>query len=668
MITEKFIEVVLPLPIDKPFHYRIPKYLENRDFTRVRVTVPFGRKNLTGYSIKAVETPGFPQIKDIHSIVDENRIVTDELLELAGWMSRNYVCSLGEALNAIFPVSLLPPKRFEAQPRAAEGVPGAVISSSAWPALKVHQAAALDRISEALETNAGESFLLHGVTSSGKTEVYLSAIKKALEKGRSAIFLLPEISLTPQFIDIIQSRFPGVVGIWHSKLTKTQRYDIWRKALDGRVKIMLGARSAIFAPFKRLGIIVVDEEHEPSYKQETRPAYQTRDLALKRAKLSKAVLILGSATPSLESFTMSKAGEIKLLELPERIDGRPLPRVKLVDLKLKWARSKILSAELISAITKILAKREQAIIFLNRRGFSPGIMCAQCSEVWQCPSCSVSLVYHKHDTRLACHYCNHTQAWPAKCPSCGSDNVSIFGVGTQKVEEEIKRLFPQGRIFRLDRDTASKKGVYEKTYQDFKAEEFDILLGTQMIAKGFDFPRVTLVGVIDADTALYQPDFRSPERTFQLLTQVSGRCGRSELGGEVIIQTKRAEHYTLQAAKSHDYKVFYDQEIALRRQMGYPPFKRLANIKLRSKNEEKLKLAAEEISAKLIKYRQDQKKEFEILGPTPSARTKIQGMFRWQILLKGEIDALLDAVNACCESKTFGGAQITIDVDPQSTL
>jgi primosomal protein N' (replication factor Y) len=431
---------------------------------------------------------------------------------------------------------------------------------------------------------------------------------------------------------------------------------------------MLGARSVVFAPLKNLGLIIVDEEHEPSYKQDQKPAYQTRDVAIQRGKIANAVVLFGSATPSLEVYYSAQKGDVRLLELRERIVNRPLPAIRIVDPQQRHKHSKILSEPLMTSLTRVLARREQSIVFLNRRGFAPGVMCQKCNSIWQCPQCSVSLVYHKDPEKLHCHYCDFQQPWPGICPACGSKELTIFGVGTQKVEEEMKKLFPQARIFRLDRDTASKKGVYETIYEDFKQENVDILLGTQMVAKGFDFPRVTLVGVIDADTALYLPDFRSAERTFQLITQVAGRSGRGDLGGEVVVQSKHPEHYALAAAVDHDYHRFYRQEIQFREQLRYPPFCRLTNFLVRSKKEEKAAEAATFIGNLLQEYKNNEFSHLDILGPTQAARYKMYNFFRWQILVKGDISTLLTVGAKIKDQPLPSGVLLSIDVDPQDTL
>ena len=667
MIPEKkYAEIVLSLPVDKSFHYGIPDELLPFAKPGMRASVPFGRNRLTGYIVAIIGECAVANPKDILALIDKEPIITEELFSLAKWISESYLCSLGESLSSIVPAVIKAPKR-----ALKAGLSEAVRPYQPAPQKRFEltpaQKKAVDAITSSIREKDPGVFMLYGITGSGKTEVYLSAMQEAVNRGRSAIFLLPEISLTPQFIEIVKNRFPGVVGIWHSKLSQGVRFATWDKARKGEIKIMLGARSVVFAPLKDLGLIIVDEEHEPSYKQEQKPSYHTREVAIERARLNGAVTVFGSATPSLEMYQKAKMGQIRLLELPERIENRPLPLVHIVDSRNLHKRSKIFSEAVVAALTRVLARREQAIFFLNRRGFSPGVMCRHCGAVWQCPHCSVSLVYHKAPEGLRCHYCDHSIPWPGICPTCTSKDISVFGVGTQKVEEELKKLFPQARIIRLDRDTTAKTGVYEKAYKDFREENFDILLGTQMVAKGFDFPRVTLVAVVDADTALYLPDFRASERTFQILTQVAGRSGRSSLGGEVIIQTHHPEHYVLTAAKKHDFQGFFAKEIEFRRELGYPPFAGIVNIIYRAKKEEKAKEAAETAASYLNGLKRNGT-VFEILGPNPASRNKLHGYFRWQLILKGDRQALLDISKKVKSAGAPSGVLFMVDVDPQSLL
>lgn len=658
-----FAEVALALPLDRLFHYAVPQDMLEIIGPGMRVEVPFGTKNIVGYVAALHNSSPVENVKNLSALIDTKPAISEELFSLARWISVQYACSLGEALSAILPSNLREPKRAMSE------------SASQTPHLLAHrhvlnpgQQDAVNKILESINAHNHGVFLVHGVTSSGKTEVYLSCAEESIRRGRSVIFLLPEISLTPQFISIVQKRFPGLVGIWHSQISAGQRYRTWDAARQGKIKIMLGARSALFAPFKNPGLIIVDEEHEPTYKQDQKPSYQARDVARERARINNACLILGSATPSLESYYRAKNGEYNLIELHERIDARMMPPVKLVESRHMGRESKVLSSALMSSLERVLARREQAIIFLNRRGFAPSIVCHDCGQIWQCPRCAISLVYHREPEGLHCHYCGYSQLWPGKCNNCNSTNIAIFGVGTQKVEQELMRLFPQGRTIRLDRDTASKKGVYEKAYDDFKKENFDILVGTQMVAKGFDFPRVTLVGVVDADTALYLPDFRSAERTFQLITQVAGRSGRSRLGGEVIVQTRHNTHYALIAAQKHDYKEFYDKELEFRRQLNYPPFCRLVNIILRARKEEKVTEVSQAMAKELQKWKEDNNQSMEILGPSPAAHPKIRNLFRWQILLKGDMAVLHSAIRQIKNYPMRGGVLMHIDVDPQETI
>jgi primosomal protein N' (replication factor Y) len=659
-----FAEIYLALPVDKPFHYSIPQSLLDKVKPGMRVEIPFGSRKAIGFVTSVVESTPVENVKEILSLVDNEVVVNDKMYELAEWLSKNYMCSFGEALACILPSSIRPPKRL---PKAEKPLDNIVLPN-AKPTLNDWQKEVVDKIVAAAKAGSSDVFCLHGVTSSGKTEVYLHAIEEVIKIGKSAIFLLPEISLTPQFICIVENRFPGLVGVWHSRLSAGKRYKTWEKARTGVIKIMLGTRSGLFAPFSNLGLIIMDEEHEPTYKQDQKPQYQSREVVEAQTKIHNAVAVMGSATPSLEVYYKAKQGIYKLLEMNERIDQRALPKVTLVDIANMPVKSKIISKELHLALTKILARREQAIIFLNRRGFSPGVSCPKCGNVWQCPRCSVSLVYHKPENNLRCHYCNYTHPWPGICPTCKNKDLSVYGIGTQKVEQELNNMFPQSKIFRLDKDTASSHEVYHKAYQEFKDENYDILIGTQMVAKGFDFPRVTLVGVIDADTALYLPDFRAAERTFQLITQVAGRSGRSSLGGEVVVQTHYPGHYALLAAKDHNYTEFYDKEIVNRKQMNYPPFSRLANILVRASKEEKAIELINRVNEDLKAFRDKNGFKYDILGPTPAAHSKIRRLFRYQVLIKGSSDEVLLAARTIRNYYVPKGIFVSIDVDPQNVL
>ena len=449
------------------------------------------------------------------------------------------------------------------------------------------------------------TFLLHGVTGSGKTEIYLQALAHALEQGKGGIVLVPEIALTPQTVERFKARFSSgklqtLVAVLHSHLSAGERHDEWHKIRQGRARIVIGARSAIFAPVEPLGLIIVDEEHESTYKQEEAPRYHARDVAIMRGQMENAVVVLGSATPSLESFYNCQRGKFSLLELPERVDDQKMPRVRVVDMRQAAAKEKgnlIFSPQLKEAIHQRLDRGEQTILFLNRRGYSTSLQCPKCGYVCNCPNCSLALTFHRQEQKLACHICGHTQKVPSVCPNekCKNPAIRFSGMGTQKVEETLAKLFPKARIKRMDADTMKRKDDYRKVLGDFRAGKTDILVGTQMIAKGLHFPNVTLVGIIYADLALHQPDFRAGERTFQLLTQVAGRAGRGDVEGEVFVQAFAPFHPAIQYARRHDFNGFYEQEIEFREQLKYPPVSRVALLTLKGRNEEKVKFSAEHL-------------------------------------------------------------------------
>lgn len=662
--TEKYVEVILPLPMDTVFQYRIPP--ENRIpiYIGQRVEVPFNKRSLVGYIIGLTEKPITTSLRYFYRLIDITPTVSPEFFTLSRWIAKRYICSWGEALAAILPghlrptrsaVSILPP-------------PPSLVT----PFLPTsEQDYVLRQIGEKMILRQFASFLLYGITDSGKTEVYLQAIANALTLGRQAIFLLPEISLTSQFIDQLRQRFGQRIGIWHSRLSWGERYWVWQAAKEGRIDVVLGVRSAIFVPFHNLGVIVIDEEHEPAYKQDKKPMYHTREIAFQRARWHKTVLILGSATPSLESFYRAQQGEFKLLELTERVSERKLPIIKIVNLCSQEIKKQpsIFSPELVLAVQERLSRHEQVILFINRRGFITFILCRSCGWVFRCPHCSISLVYHFTDNKLRCHYCGFQEDFNQVCPRCQGKFLFSCGGGTQKVELEIKKLFPQARVFRMDIDTATPKNVYTQMYEAFKEEKIDILVGTQMIAKGFDFPKVTLVGVIDADVTLHLPEFRSAERTFQLITHVAGRAGRGDIKGEVIVQTHCPEQYSLLAASKHDYRGFYQQEIALRQTLFYPPFSHLVNIILRGINEEMVNKEAEDFAAWLTTLVGAEEK-IKILGPVPAVRYKLANKYRYQVLLKGDWDSLEKLFYPLRQQQYRLGSkvQMSIDVDPQGLL
>jgi primosomal protein N' (replication factor Y) len=493
--------------------------------------------------------------------------------------------------------------------------------------------------------DANRLFLLHGVTGSGKTEVYLKAAAEVLAQGKQGLYLVPEIALTPQTLERTRLRFGDQVALLHSNMSDGERYDQWFNIKNGKAKLVLGARSALFAPFENLGLIIVDEEHESSYKQEETPRYHSRTVVEKLAELSGAKVIFGSATPSLESFYAAQNKKYCYLTLKKRFNQQPLPPVSIVDMReeLRKGNKNIISEALFEAVNSALAEREQVILLLNRRGYSTFVLCRDCGHTLTCPECDVSLTYHLSEKVLRCHYCDYRQPVPNLCPKCKSSRIRYFGHGTQKLEEELAKFYPQAKIVRMDLDSTSRKGAHHRIYQELTCGEVDILLGTQMVAKGLDLPRVTLVGVISADSTLNIPDFRAAERTFQLLTQVAGRTGRGERTGRVIFQTYNPDHYSLQLAKEHDYLGFYQAEIERRRDLQYPPFAEFVKIAFIGLNSEKVRQAAEtfaQVCRELIAEYANQSKEtpqdFELMGPAPALIPKIESKFRWQLLIKSK--------------------------------
>ncbi len=499
--------------------------------------------------------------------------------------------------------------------------------------LTEEQANALQPINEALNRQEHKTFLLYGVTGSGKTEIYLQAIEKVIEKGKEAIVLVPEISLTPQMVRRFKGRFGSHVAVMHSALSVGERYDEWLKVQRKEVKVVVGARSAVFAPFENIGIIIIDEEHEATYKQEETPRYHARNVAIKRGEWHQCPVILGSATPTLESFARGKKGVYHLLTLTERTNKKPMPFVKIIDMReeLHSGNRTMFSKSLMEGIRSRIQKKEQIVLLLNRRGYSNFALCRDCGHVEECPHCDISLTYHKRNYQLKCHYCSHEQPMPSICSNCQSSHIRFFGTGTEKVEESLTKIIPEARVIRMDVDTTRRKGSHERLLQKFSNFEADILLGTQMIAKGLDFENVTLVGVLAADSMLHLPDFRSSEKTFQLLTQVSGRAGRHELEGEVIVQTYTPEHYSIELASQYNYDQFYLHEMQLRKRFMYSPYVFMLLITVTDENEGKVNEVIFKISHML---QQKLNEKSFILGPTPSPITRIKNRYRYQLIVK----------------------------------
>ena len=513
-------------------------------------------------------------------------------------------------------------------------------------------------------------FLLKGVTGSGKTEVYMKLVERVLLEEKSAIILVPEIALTPQMIERFKGRFGVNVALFHSKLSDGERFDEWFRVKEGKAKVIVGARSAIFLPAKNLGLIIIDEEHENTYKSEQNPKYQTKEVAEYLSELKGCKVILGSATPSIETYYRALTGEMKLLELNSRVDNKAMPPMKVIDMRneLKGGNKSLFSRELFIAIQERLKRKEQIILFLNRRGFSTFVSCRSCGYVFKCDECDISMTYHKNGL-LICHYCGKTKREPRECPKCHSKYVKFFGAGTQRVEEEVKKYFNNAGILRMDVDTTRDKHSYERIYNTFKNGEADILIGTQMVSKGLDFKNVTLVGILAADMSINIPDYRAAERTFQIITQVAGRAGRGDKQGEVLIQTYTPQHYSLQYAVNYDYEGFYEKEFTVRAMMKYPPFGKLLLINGTSKKEELLKNFMHKITM-MIKPLVENCLDIEILGPIPCMISKVKENYRWQIVIKGEFDSYfsknIKEILYDENKNVYNDIRISMDINPNN--
>jgi primosomal protein N' (replication factor Y) len=535
------------------------------------------------------------------------------------------------------------------------------------------QTVALNAIEQSLRNGDYAPYLLHGVTGSGKTEVYIRAMRLALELGRGAMMMVPEIALTPVFSRRLRVHFGDRVAIFHSSLSRGERFDEWTRVRNGEARVVIGTRSAVFAPVQNLGLVVVDEEHESSYRQQESPQYNGRDTAIVRAQKESAVVVLGSATPSLESYHNSRTGKYRYLQLAQRIANRPMAAATLIDMRQVFDRHKrprVFSEELLQAIEETQAKGEQAIILLNRRGYSSFVLCRTCGETIQCPNCDVTLTYHRSERVILCHYCNHREAAPTKCPSCEGKYIYYVGEGTEQIEEMLKRQFPSLRIARIDRDTTARRKLFEKSLTDFSEGRLDMLVGTQMLAKGHDYPNVTLVGVVSVDLGLALPDFRAAERTFQLITQVAGRAGRGDRAGQVLIQTYHPHHYALLHASAQDYQGFYDEEIRHRQNLGYPPFVSLASLLVHGP--ELGRVRAEAMLLRKALDRANPDRTCRILGPAPAPLARLKGEHRFQLLAKSrsrrQLRALADNALRDLGDQGVNLRSIKLEIDPVSVM
>lgn len=561
---------------------------------------------------------------------------------------------------------------FEARLRR-DPLGGATFEQAEDYQLTTEQQQALGEIDQPLRAGAYAAFLLHGVTGSGKTEVYIRAMRVVLELGRSALMLVPEIALTPVFSRRLRRHFGDRVAIFHSSLSRGERFDEWTRVRNGEARIVIGTRSAVFAPMRDLGLVIVDEEHESTYRQQDSPHYNGRDTAIVRAQKESAVVILGSATPSLESFHNASTGKYRYLQLPNRLGERPMAVAEIIDMRQVFARyqkPRLFSDELLQAIEDVQKKQEQSIILLNRRGYSSFVLCRSCGESIQCPNCDVTLTYHRSDKLIICHYCDHREAAPSKCPNCDGKYIYYVGEGTQQIEEKLRALFPALRIARIDRDTTSRRGLFEKSLIDFSEGKIDMLVGTQILAKGHDFPNVTLVGVVSVDAGLGLPDFRSAERTFQLLTQVAGRAGRGDRAGKVLIQTYHPYHYALRHAGAQDYAGFYQEEIRHRQNHTYPPFVALASLLVHGADIVRVRAEALELRKELDRANAD--RTARILGPAPAPLARLKGEYRFQLLVKcrnrHQLRKVIDDALTALGQRKINLRSINVEIDPVSIM
>tara|TARA_B100001123_G_scaffold448368_1_gene609041 strand:- start:63592 stop:66030 length:2439 start_codon:yes stop_codon:yes gene_type:complete len=805
-----YCDVVLPVPVDHLFTYRIAQHLYDAAQPGTRVLVPFGPREVMGIILLRHDSPPSGKVRDIIQLLDDEPALTSELIELAHWIAEYYSAPVGEVFKTMISlagstrtkkvvslttagriaaahftdngnddstvhilnllkkkslpkdylkrkfsdfdkifqglqhkrwiatnfviersnplrarsgtllvehnadktpprkltrgeqwlldylqensgahrVDLLVGKRKDVRRVAIKlahiglvnlwrdfGItPKATQKSSVSSLVRLHkdQQTALDVLSESLIQSRHKTFLLYGVTGSGKTEIYLRAIEKALDMGKSALLLVPEIALTPVMAAEFFARFGSRVAILHSAFSRLERLDQWKRLRKGEARVAVGTRSAVFAPLVDLGLVVVDEEHDSSYKQQETPRYNGRDVAIVRAQHAGATVVLGSATPSLESRYNAESGKYQLLQLPERINQRPLPEVAIVDMRLEFAETKhqkLFSRALDTALRSRLAAKEQTILLLNRRGFSNFIVCRSCGERIECRNCSVTLTYHRQDKKLRCHYCDYTEPVPNSCPQCNSEYIYFMGSGAEQVEDQLRYLLPDVRVARLDRDSARNRHRYESILRDFRDHKYDVLVGTQMVAKGHDIPNVTLVGIVTADVGLSMPDFRAAERTFQILTQAAGRAGRGKLKGQVLLQTINPDHYAIRFAATHDYDGFYKKELSFRRLLHYPPFAPMVVMIVRSKNRQEAMTLSSELGRHL---HANIPKGVRLLGPATAPFMRLKADYRYQFILKGRnrklISEIVGRARQFTNDEKWPVTALVVDVDPMSVM
>jgi len=657
-----YADVAVCLPFSRTFVYEIA----HRTPLPARVTVPFGTREIQGFivGLSDKKPDDIPEIRPVTEVLDDQPLIGPDVYELCKWISQYYMAPLGEVLRCA-----LPPAIARRHVRSFDAGYAEPLGLDAPLELTAAQQSAYETI---IGKKNFATVLLHGVTGSGKTEVYLQAVAHFQALGRSALILVPEIGLTPQLGDRFRQRFGPRLALLHSGLTRRQRIDEWLRIYHGVASIVIGTRSALFAPLKNLGILVVDEEHESSYKQDELPRYNARDSAVVRARMAGAVAVLGSATPSMESFRNAETKRYVYVSLPERVEQRSLPEVEIVNMReehIEEGQQTMFSRRLLDGLSNRLDQKEQAIVLLNRRGYSMFLLCRHCNYSFECAACSVSMTYHRSIHRLMCHYCGLTRRPPALCPECQSEYLYYVGEGTQQVEVRLRELFPEARIGRIDRDTMHNARDFDRVLGEFRDGKLDILVGTQMVAKGHDFPNVTLVGVLASDAALSLPDFRAAERTFQLLTQVAGRSGRGETPGQVILQSYFPDHYTFRLAATHRFEEFYKREIQFRQAMFYPPFTVLAGIMVQERSSERAAELARSIEGFLSRERTN---AVRILGPAPAPVEKIKRIYRYQLLLKSAsrppLRTLLEKFQRFLEDNRVPPTRVLVDIDPVSLL
>ncbi|HTK32425.1 MAG TPA: primosomal protein N' [Candidatus Saccharimonadaceae bacterium] len=663
-----FAEVALPLPLRRTFLYRIPESLEGRVTPGAQVEAPFRGRAARGVVVGLAAHTDVAEVRDLNALLPVPP-VSAHLMALARWIADYYLAPIGEVLAAMLPGGLEGFAGSRARKNAGEDV----VLSMPMPERRVLTAAQREAVrwtTSAVRAARFAPAMLHGVTASGKTEVYLRGAHAAREAGGQTLVLVPEVALGSQVVAAFRQRFGGRVGVLHSYLGVGERRRNWELARRGALDVVVGARSAIFAPLPQLKLIVVDEEHEPAYKQSEQLRYHGRDVAVRRAQLLGIPVLLGSATPSLETLANAARGKYTRLRLPERIDRRALPVMRIVDLTREASASGVLSRPLGAALAERLARGEQAVLFLNRRGHSHHTQCRACGFVPECPNCDITLTLHLAPREWRCHYCDHREPAPESCPRCHAALLRLSGAGTQRVERELAAALPGARVLRLDTDVARTRARPARILEAFARGEADVLLGTQMIAKGLDFPRVTLVGVLDADVALHLPDFRAAERTFQLLVQVGGRAGRGLVHGEVFVQTCTPDHPAIAAALTHDARPFLETELAERRSAGYPPYTRLAAVLFSGASETEVEGAAEAV-AEAVRPAAEAL-GVDVLGPAPQALARLRGRFRWHLLLKGTSGAKVrEAARLALEAgeaRRGSKVRVAADVDPVEVL